>query len=35
MPQQTDIVHVRKGAKSIAAHAGIRLNKRTWRRDFD
>jgi hypothetical protein len=35
MQRQTDIVHVRSGAKSIAAYAGIRLNKRTSRRDYD
>jgi hypothetical protein len=35
MQRQTDIVHVRGGAKSIAAYAGIRLNKRTSRRDYD
>jgi hypothetical protein len=35
MQRQTDIAHFSRGAKSIAAYADIRLNKRIWRRDFD
>ncbi len=35
MSQQTEIAHLQNEAKSVAAYAGIRLNKRTWRRDID
>ena len=35
MSQQTEIAHPGNEAKSVAAYAGIRLNKRTWRRDLD
>ena len=35
MSQQTEIAQPWEEAKFVAACAGIRLNKRTWRRDID
>lgn len=35
MSRQTDIHRLWNEAKSVAAHAAIRLNKRTSRKDID